>query len=44
MYQEGIDVKEFSDKLIKKVMYSSCVAEDGEDYVITLKGDNNDEK
>ena len=44
MYQEGIDVKEFSDKLIEKVMYSSCVAEDGEDYVITLKGDNDDEK
>lgn len=44
MYQEGIDVKEFSDKLIEKVMYSSRVAEDGEDYVITLKGDNNDEK
>lgn len=44
MYQEGIDVKEFSDKLIEKVMYSSSVAEDGEDYVITLKGDNNDEK
>lgn len=44
MYQEGIDVKEFSDKLIERVMYSSCVAEDGEDYVITLKGDNNDEK
>lgn len=43
MYQEGIDVKEFSDKLIEKVMYSSCVAEDGEDYVITLKGDNKDE-
>lgn len=44
MYQEGIDVKEFSDKLIEKVMYSSCVDEDGEDYVITLKGDNDDEK
>lgn len=44
MYQEGIDVKEFSDKLIEKVMYSSCVAEDGEDYVITLKGGSNDEK
>ena len=44
MYQEGIDVKEFSDKLIEKVMYSSCVAEDGEDYVITLKGDNRDEE
>lgn len=44
MYQEGIDVKDFSDKLIKKVMYSSWVAEDGEDYIITLKGDNNDKK
>lgn len=44
MYQEGIDAKEFSDKLIEKVMYSSCVAEDGEDYIITLKGDNKDEK
>jgi len=44
MYQEGIDVKNFSDKLIEKVMYSSCVAEDGEDYVITLKGDNNEKK
>ena len=44
MYQKGIDVKEFSDKLIGKVMYSSSVAEDGEDYVITLKGDNKDEE
>lgn len=44
MYQEGIDVKELSDKLIEKVMYSSQVAEDEEDYVITLKGDSKDEK
>lgn len=44
MYQEGIDVKEFSDQLIEKVMYSSSVAEDGEDYVITLKGDNKNEE
>ena len=44
MYQEGIDVKEFSDKLIEKVMYSSFVAEDGEDYIITLRGDNKDEE
>lgn len=44
MYQEGIDVKQFSDKLIEKVMYSSFVAEDGEDYIITLKGDNKDEE
>lgn len=44
MYKEGIDVKEFSDNLTFKVMYSSYVAEDGEDYVITLRGDNKDEK
>ena len=44
MYREGIDVKKFSDKLIEKVMYSSKVAEDGEDYVITLKGDIKDEE
>lgn len=44
MYKEGIDVKEFSDQLIEKVMYSSSVAEDGEDYVITLKGDNKNEE
>mgnify|MGYP000981320007 FL=1 len=44
MYREGIDAKKFSDKLIEKVMYSSKVAEDGEDYVITLKGDIKDEE
>lgn len=43
MYEEGIDVKEFADKLIEKVMYASRVAEDGEDYVITLRGDNKHE-
>lgn len=44
MYKEGIDVKEFSDNLTSKVMYSSYVAEEGEDYVITLRGDNKDEE
>ena len=44
MYREGIDAKKFSNKLIEKVMYSSKVAEDGEDYVITLKGDIKDEE
>lgn len=43
MYEEGIDVKEFSDNLIEKVLYASCVAEDGENYVITLRGDIEDE-
>ncbi len=44
MYEDGIDVKEFSDNLIEKVMYASSVAEKGEEYVITLKGDIEDEK
>lgn len=43
MYEEGIDVKEFSDNLIEKVLYASCVAEDGKNYVITLRGDIEDE-
>ena len=43
MFEDGIDVKEFSDDLIEKVMYSSFVAEDGEDYIITLRSDNKDE-
>ncbi len=43
MYEEGIDVKEFSDNLIEKVLYASCVAEDGKNYVITLRGDIKDE-
>ena len=42
MYEDGIDVKDFYDNLIEKVMYSSVVAEDGDDYIITLKGDNDD--
>lgn len=42
MYEDGIDVKDFYDNLIEKVMYSSVVTEDGEDYIITLKGDNDD--
>ncbi len=44
MYQEGIDVKEFSDNLTSKVMYSSCVAKNGENYVITLRSGSKDEK
>lgn len=42
MYEDGIDAKDFYDNLIEKVMYSSVVTEDGEDYIITLKGDNDD--
>ena len=42
MYEDGIDAKDFYDNLIEKVMYSSVVTEDGEDYIITLKGDSDD--
>ncbi len=43
MHEEGINVKEFTDDLIEKVMYSSCVAENNEDYIITLRRDNKNE-
>ena len=43
MYEEGIDVKEFSDNMIEKVLYASCVAKKKKNYVITLRGDIEDE-
>ena len=42
MYKDGINYKELSDNLIEKVLYSSEVAEKGEHYIITLKGDKNE--
>lgn len=44
MFEEGIDAKEFADNLIEKIMYNSLVEEDDKEYVITLRGDNKDEK
>ena len=44
MYKEGIDVKDFTENLTSRVMYSSNVSEEKEKYVITLRGDNKNEK
>lgn len=43
MYEKGIDVKEFSDNLLSKVMYSSDIKmNDNNDVTITIKdGDSN---
>ena len=38
MFKQGIDVKEFSDNLVKKVMYDSEISSKECDVIITLKG------
>lgn len=38
MFKQGIDVKEFSDSLVKKVMYDSAISSKGNDITIVLKG------
>lgn len=38
MFKQGIDVKEFSDTLVKKVMYDSEISSKESDVTITLKG------
>lgn len=42
MFKEGIDVKEFNDCLMKKVLYNSEVKQEKGEVVITLKGENNE--
>ena len=42
MFEEGIDVKEFNEKLLKKVLYSSQIV-DGK-VVLTSNNENNNEK
>lgn len=42
MFKQGIDVKEFNDALMKKVLYNSQVKQEHEQVVITLKGENNE--
>ena len=44
MFEESIDVKEFSDSLIEKIMYNSLIEEEDKDYVITLRDDSGNEK
>lgn len=41
MYKNNIDVREFSDKLLSKVMYSSDIASKNETITITLGRDKN---
>lgn len=38
MFKQGIDVKEFSDSLVKKVMYDSKISSKESDITIVLKG------
>lgn len=38
MYKRGINVKEFNEKLLQKVLYGSEVGGEGTDTLITLKG------
>ena len=42
MFKEGIDIKEFNDALIKKVLYNSEVNQENDNVVIKLKGENNE--
>lgn len=42
MFKDGIDVKEFNESLIKKVLYDSEIKQEKGDVVITLKGENNE--
>lgn len=43
MYKRGINVKDFNDKLLKKVLYSSQINKKNEDINIILKGGNSNE-
>ena len=44
MFQQQIDVKEFSDRIVTKVMYNSSVTSSETNVIITLKGVFNDEQ
>lgn len=43
MFQQQIDVKEFSEKLVTKVMYNSAVSSAENNVIITLKGASDNE-
>lgn len=43
LFKKGIDVKEFNDSLMKKVLYNSEVKRENKKVVITLKGENNEQ-
>lgn len=42
MFKDGIDVKEFNESLMEKVLYNSEIKQEKGDVVITLKGENNE--
>ena len=44
MFKQGIDVKEFSEAVVKKVMYSSEISSKGNDVSIVLKGKENSDE
>ena len=44
MFQQQIDVKEFSERIVTKVMYNSSVTSSETNVIITLKGVFNDEQ
>jgi type I restriction-modification system DNA methylase subunit len=39
LYKRGIDTKDFDDKLLQRVLYSSTITENGKEVTITLKGE-----
>ena len=43
MFQQQIDVKEFSERLVTKVMYNSAVSSSENNVIITLEGASEDE-
>ena len=43
LFEDGIDIKEFSDDLIEKIMYSSSVSQSGKDCIITIRSNDKDE-
>ena len=42
MFKQGINVKEFSDKLINKVLYNSAVNSNDKGVIISLESVGND--
>ena len=42
MFKEGIDVKEFNESLMRKVLYNSAIEKRNKDVFITLRGDENE--
>lgn len=39
LFKQGIDVKEFNENILKKVLYSSQISQNNKDFIITLKGE-----